>query len=121
MVWLLFILLGLVAGAISGLVGIGGGVIIVPALVFIFGFSQKLAQGTTLALLIPPIGILAALTYYKQGNVDLHAAGFMIVGFVVGSLLGAKYVSHLSNAAAIRVFAIFLIMIGIKMLISAKT
>ena len=66
MSWLWFILLGLIAGAVSGLVGIGGGIIIVPALVLLFGFSQKLAQGTTLALLVPPIGIFAALTYYKD-------------------------------------------------------
>lgn len=63
-----FLLLGLTAGIISGLIGIGGGTIIVPALVFLFGFSQPLAQGTTLALLVPPIGLLAALTYYKQGG-----------------------------------------------------
>ena len=66
MVWLLLVLLGVVAGAVSGLVGIGGGIIIVPALVLLFGFSQKLAQGTTLALLVPPIGILAACLLYTS-------------------------------------------------------
>lgn len=68
------ILIGLIAGAISGLVGIGGGVIIVPALIFLFGFTQHKAQGTTLALMIPPIGLLAAWTYYKQGAVDIKTA-----------------------------------------------
>ena len=71
----LHILLGLVAGILSGLIGIGGGTIIVPALVLFFGISQHMAQGTTLALLVPPIGILAAWTYYRQGYVDLHIAG----------------------------------------------
>lgn len=119
--WLWFILLGLVAGAMSGLVGIGGGIIIVPALVLLFGFSQKLAQGTTLALLVPPIGILAAFTYYKEGYVDLRAAGLIVVGFVIGSLVGARYVTRLSNATVIRIFAVFLIAVAIRMLISAKT
>lgn len=117
---MLYVLLGLVAGAVSGLVGIGGGIIIVPALVLLFGFSQKLAQGTTLALLVPPIGILAAITYYQQGLVDLRAAGLIVLGFVVGSLVGARYVAHFSNATVTRIFAVFLIIVAIRMLISAK-
>ena len=74
---LFYLFLGLLAGALSGLIGIGGGIIIVPALVFLFGLSQHHAQGTTLALLVPPIGILAAWTYYKQGDVDLKIAAFI--------------------------------------------
>ena len=74
---LLYLLLGLVVGAISGLIGIGGGAFFVPALVFLFGLSQHQAQGTTLALLVPPIGLLAAWTYYKQGYVDLKIAAFV--------------------------------------------
>ena len=120
MVWALFVLLGLVAGGVSGLVGIGGGVIIVPALVMLFGFSQKLAQGTTLALLVPPIGLLAAYTYYQHGLVDLRAAGLIVVGFVVGSFLGARYVAHLSNATVTRIFAAFLIVVAVRMFITAK-
>jgi len=68
----------------SGLIGIGGGIVIVPALVFLFGMSQHLAQGTTLALLVPPVGILAALTYYNQGYVDLKAAGLICAGLLRG-------------------------------------
>ena len=120
MAWLLFILLGLIAGAMSGLVGIGGGVIIVPALVLLFGFSQKVAQGTTLALLVPPIGILAAYTYYKHGLVNIHAAVFIVVGFVIGSLMGARYVAHLSNTTVVRIFAVFLLLLAVKMLVTAK-
>jgi len=118
--WLLFILLGLVAGGVSGIVGIGGGVIIVPALVLLFGFTQKTAQGTTLALLVPPVGILAAYTYYKHGNVNLGAAGFIIIGFVLGSLLGARYVAHLSNATVVRIFGVFLLLLAVEMIINAK-
>lgn len=117
---LILLIIGLVAGLISGLVGIGGGIIIVPALVLILGFSQKMAQGTTLALLIPPIGIFAALTYYKQGHVNIYAAVLIIIGFVVGSFIGAKYLTHLSNITVTRIFAVFLIAIAIKMLINPK-
>lgn len=120
MTWILFILLGLVAGVMSGLVGIGGGVIIVPALVLLFGFSQKLAQGTTLALLVPPIGILAAYTYYKHGYINFGVAGYIVIGFVVGSLIGARYITNLSNTTVVRIFAVFLILIAVKMLVSAK-
>lgn len=120
MVWLFLIGLGLLAGAISGLIGIGGGVIVLPALVFFFGFSQKVAQGTTLALLIPPIGIFAVATYYRHGWVNISAAIFIVVGFMLGSLLGARYVSHLSNTTMTRVFAVFLILVAIKMLFSSK-
>lgn len=120
MTWLLLIILGIVAGGVSGLVGIGGGVIIVPALVLWFGFSQKTAQGTTLALLVPPIGALAAYTYYRHGNVNLGAAGFIIIGFLIGSLVGAQYVSHLSNATVVRIFGVFLLLLAIKMILSPK-
>lgn len=121
MVWLALVCLGLIAGAVSGLIGIGGGVIILPALVFFFGFSQKVAQGTTLAMLVPPIGIIAAFTYYRHGWVNIQAAAFIVIGFLVGSLLGSKYVSHLSNATLTRVFAVFLIVLAIKMLVSTKS
>jgi uncharacterized membrane protein YfcA len=120
MVWLALIMLGLAAGAVSGLVGIGGGVIVAPALVLLFGFSQKMAQGTTLALLIPPIGILAVLYYYKHGLVNVGAASLIAVGFVAGSLIGARYAVHLSNAMATRIFAVILILIAIRLLFSAK-
>lgn len=116
MVILLYLLLGLGAGAFSGLVGIGGGTIIVPALVFLFGLSQHQAQGTTLALLVPPIGLLAAWTYYKQGYVDLHIAAIICIGFFIGGLLGAKLANHLSNVALERVFGVALLLISLKMI-----
>jgi len=111
-----FILLGLVAGAFSGLIGVGGGVIIVPALVFLFGLSQHLAQGTTLALLIPPIGLLAAWTYYQEGYVDIHIAGFICLGFLLGGLVGAKLANHLSNVVLERVFGVAMLLISLKMI-----
>lgn len=113
----LYILLGAVAGAFSGLIGVGGGVIIVPALVFLFGMTQHQAQGTTLALLVPPIGLLAAWTYYKQGYVDLKIAALVCVGFILGGWAGAKFATGISNTALERIFGVVIILIGIKMLI----
>ncbi len=78
---LLFVSLGVLAGSLSGLLGIGGGVILVPSLVLVFGYSQHMAQGTTLVLMIPPIGLLAAWNYYKKGGVDLRIAALLCVGF----------------------------------------
>jgi uncharacterized protein len=113
---ILYILLGLGAGMLSGVVGIGGGVFIVPALVFLFGFSQQQAQGTTLALLVPPIGILAAWTYYQHGFVNLQAALFIAAGFIAGSFYGARFVSGIPNSSLEKIFGVFLVMVGLKMI-----
>ena len=110
-----FVILGLLAGILSGFIGVGGGVIIVPALVLFFKFTQKMAQGTTIALLIPPIGILAAWTYYKQGNVDLRVAALICLGFVLGGLIGAKFAVNLPNDTLRKIFAVIIILIGLQM------
>jgi len=109
-------LLGLAAGTFGGLVGLGGGVIIVPALVFLFGLSQHKAQGTTLAVLVPPIGLLAAWTYYKQGYVDMKVAAFVCLGFFLGGLFGARIAIGFSNAVLERVFGVALLLISLKMI-----
>ncbi|MBU2540892.1 MAG: TSUP family transporter [Candidatus Omnitrophica bacterium] len=114
---LLYILIGLFAGAISGLIGIGGGIVIVPALIYLFRFSQHAAQGTTLAMLIPPIGILAALTYYKQGHVNLPVAGFICLGFVIGGFLGAKFAVGFSEPVLRKIFGACLLVIASYMII----
>ena len=98
------VLIGLTAGILSGLVGIGGGVIIVPALVLLAGLSQHQAQGTTLALMVPPIGLIAAWTYFKSGYVDFRVAMWVCIGFVVGTIFGAKLAVVASEAALERVF-----------------
>jgi uncharacterized membrane protein YfcA len=112
----LYMLLGLVAGILSGLIGIGGGIIIVPALVLLFGLSQHTAQGTTLALMIPPIGLLAALAYYKQGFVDLKIAAFICVGFFIGGLLGAKFAIGIPETTLKKIFGIVLLAVSIRMI-----
>lgn len=108
-------ILGIVAGYFSGLVGIGGGVIIVPTLVLLFGFSQYTAQGTTLALLIPPIGILAVWKYYQKGFVDIKTASIICVGFIVGGYLGSLTAVNIAQDTLRKIFAILLIGLGIKM------
>lgn len=114
---ILYILLGLAAGILSGLFGIGGGIIIIPALVFAFGFTQQEAQGTTLALLIPPIGLLAALTYYRQGYVDLKVAGLIIAGFFFGGLFGARIATSLPNAVLQKMFGALMLVLAIRMIV----
>ena len=113
---LFYILLGLIAGTLSGLIGIGGGIIIIPALVFLFGLSQHTAQGTTLALMVPPVGILAAWTYYKQGYVDLHVAAFICIGFFFGGWLGAKMAAGLSNVVLEKIFGVSMLIVALKMI-----
>jgi uncharacterized membrane protein YfcA len=111
-----YLLLGLFAGVFSGLIGIGGGIIIVPALAVIFGMTQHQAQGTTLAMMVPPIGILAAWTYYKQGDVDLKVAAFLAAGFFLGGLIGAKISVGFSDAVLQRIFGAALLLISLKMI-----
>jgi uncharacterized protein len=115
---ILYILLGLIAGTASGLIGIGGGIIIVPALVFIFKLSQHQAQGTTLALMIPPIGLLAAWTYYKQGAVDLRIAVLVALGFFLGGLIGAKVAVGVSDVVLEKIFGVALLGIALKMILA---
>ncbi len=114
----LYLFLGLVAGVFSGLIGVGGGIIIVPALILLFGMSQHQAQGTTLALLVPPIGLLAAWTYYKQGYVDLRIATFICIGFFLGGFLGAKLATGLSNPVLEKMFGIALLLVSLKMILA---
>ncbi len=111
-----YLILGLLAGILSGLIGIGGGVIIVPMLIFLFGFTQHQAQGTTLAMLVPPIGILAAWTYYKQGFVDLRVAALLAAGFFIGSFFGAKFATGLSSIVLEKIFGVALLLISLKMI-----
>lgn len=110
-------LVGLVAGVLSGLFGIGGGLIIIPALVLFFGYSQQEAQGTSLAILILPITILAAWTYYQKGFVNLAVVGLVAAGFIFGGLFGAKIAVILPNLVLKRLFGAFLLLASIKMII----
>lgn len=111
----ILLLIGLAAGLASGILGIGGGIIIIPALVFFLGYSQKMAQGTSLGLLLPPVGILAVLNYYNAGYVNLKAAGLMIITFIIGSYLSSKFAISLPEHIVKKIFATFLLFYAIKL------
>ena len=110
---LLFI--GLAAGIMSGMLGIGGGIIVVPLLVYFLGFSQQAAQGTSLGLLLPPLGILAVLNYYKAGFVDLKAVVIMSLTFLLGSYLSSKFVVNIPESIVKKIFAVFLLFYSAKL------
>jgi hypothetical protein len=107
---------GVIVGALSGLLGIGGAILLVPVLMFGFGFPQARAQGTSVGALIPPIGIFAALAYYRNGMLDVRAAGLIAAGFAVGALLGATLVPHVPQVWLKRVFASLLIYVAAQMM-----
>jgi len=111
-----YLLLGLVAGIFGGLLGLGGGIILVPAMIFLFGMSEHQAQGTTLALMVPPIGLLGAWVYYKQGFVDLKMAAFICLGFFIGGLLGAKFAVGIPETILKKVFGVTLFLASLKMI-----
>ena len=107
---LLIILIGIAAGTLSGLVGVGGGIIIVPALVYVLGFSQKMAQGTSLGLILLPVGILGVIQYYKQGYINLNVVWMLAVGFVIGGWLGGKIAVTLPQETIKKIFAVLMIL-----------
>lgn len=111
---------GLVAGFMSSMVGIGGGIIIVPALVFLFGMTQKMAQGTSLAMLSLPVAFIGAFNYYKEGQVNWKMALLLAATFVIGGYLGSKVVLGLDMAIIKKIFAVFMIVIAIKYLFFDK-
>jgi uncharacterized protein len=117
---LIIILVGIAAGILGGLVGVGGGIIIVPALVYFIGFSQKTAQGTSLGLIMLPVGILGVLQYYKQGHVDFKVVGILAIGFLLGSYFGSKIALSLPQETVKKIFAVLMIIIAIKMLFFDK-
>lgn len=106
---------GLAAGFFSGLVGIGGGVIVVPLLVFFFGYSQHLAQGTTLFMFLMPVGILGVINYHRAGHVDWKVACIMAITFVVGSYFGSKVAIKMDQTTIKKIFGVIIILLGAKM------
>jgi len=114
------LVLGLFAGVLSSMVGIGGGVVIVPVLVMVFAMSQKMAQGTSLAMLLPPIGLLAVINYYKAGYMDFKVAAILIVAFAGGSYFGSKIAMNLEESTLKRIFGVFLMILAIKYLFFSK-
>jgi uncharacterized protein len=109
--WLI-LLVGVVVGLVSGVVGIGGGILFVPALVWLAGMDQHKAQGTSLGALLAPVGILAFWEYYRKGNADIRIAALLALGFLVGAYFGAVGAQHISELWLRRIFALTLIGVG---------
>lgn len=114
---LILLSVGLLAGVLSGLVGIGGGIVIVPVLVYFFAMNQKSAQGTVLFMFLLPIGILGVINYYKAGHVDIKSALIMAITFTIGSYIGSKTAIAIDTKVVKQIFATVIILIGIKMLL----
>ncbi len=115
---LILLAVGVFTGVMAGMLGIGGAVVMVPALVFILGFSQQMAQGTSLAVMLPPIGIIAAYNYWKAGQVNLKFALILAVAFLIGSYFGSKLALNLPQPVLKKIFGILLLLVAAKMLFS---
>lgn len=118
-VWLLFVFIGLFGGVASGLFGIGGGIVIVPALIYWAGFSQTMATGTSLAVLLPPIGLAAAIEYYRHGNIDVQAAIILAATMLVGAWVGAKFANHMAMPQLSLMFDLFVCGLGVYLVYGA--
>ncbi len=112
MLWFWLLLFGATIGVVSGLLGIGGGILLIPGLMLLFGFSQSEAQGTSLAVMIPPIGIFAAIVYYQHGFVRLPVVGFIALGFMIGAYFGAKLVPQVPPMYLRLSFGVLLLYLG---------
>ena len=118
---LILIGIGLAAGILSGLIGVGGGIIVVPALVYLLGLTQHSAQGTSLALMLPPIGILAAMNYYKAGELNVKYALVIAVAFVVGGYFGSKLsLTFISEETMKKIFGFIMLFVSIKLVFFSK-
>jgi len=113
---LIILVIGIITGVMAGMLGIGGGLVVIPALVMVMGMSQQTAQGTSLAMMLPPIGILAAYNYYKAGHVDIKIALILAITFIAGSYFGSKLAIRLPQELMKKIFGIFLLLVAIKML-----
>mgnify|MGYP005834614443 CR=1 FL=1 len=114
---IIIIVIGLFTGMLAGMLGIGGGLIVIPALMLVMGFTQHEAQGTSLAMMLPPIGIVAAWNYYKAGHVDIKIALILAAAFIIGSIFGSKIAVGLPENVLKKVFSVFLIIVALKMLL----
>jgi uncharacterized protein len=117
---IILIIIGIAAGILGGMVGVGGGIIIVPALIFFLGFSQKMAQGTSLGILLLPVGILGVFQYYKQGYIDMRVVLIISLGFLIGSFFGSKIALSLPQDTVKKIFAVLMIIVAVKMLFFDK-
>jgi uncharacterized protein len=113
----LFLLIGVVAGISGGFFGIGGGIIIVPALIYLMGYTQKMAQGTSLVALLAPVGLLGLINYYKAGNANIVGGAWMAAGFFFGAFFGSKIALGLDEVLLRRIFAAFLVIVAVQLVL----
>ncbi len=118
---LILILTGLVAGSLSGLVGLGGGIILIPALIIFLKLDQQTAQGTSIAIMLPPIGLFAVYNYYKEGYVNTRYALIIAAAFMVGGYFGSLLALKLPADLMRKIFSVILLVIAVKMFFSGKT
>lgn len=114
----ILIIIGVITGLMAGMLGIGGAIIMIPALVFFMGFSQQMAQGTSLAVMLPPVGIFATYNYWKAGQVDIKFALILAAAFIIGSFFGSKIALNLPQAVLKKIFGVLLLLVAAKMLFS---
>ena len=117
---LLLIVIGLMAGVFGGIFGIGGAIIMIPAMVYFLGVDQHTAQGTSLAVMLPPIGLFAAYNYYKAGQVNLWYAVIIAVSFMIGGYFGSKIALNLPEHIMKKVFGIFLIIMALRLIFTKQ-
>jgi uncharacterized membrane protein YfcA len=117
--WLTFAIIGILGGVAAGLFGVGGGIVIVPALIYWGGFSQHMATGTSLAVLLPPIGLAAALEYYRHGNVNVPAAVVLAGTMFLGSWVGAYFANRMEGPHLRLLFGLFICCLGIYLMYGA--
>jgi len=117
-VLLLLIVIGIITGFMAGMLGIGGAIIMIPGLVFFLGLSQQMAQGTSLAVMLPPIGIIAAYNYYQAGQVNLKFALILAATFLIGSYFGSKLAVNIPQPVLKKIFGVLLLLVAAKMLFS---
>lgn len=117
--WLMFSIIGILGGVSAGLFGIGGGIVVVPALIYWAGFSQHVATGTSLAVLLPPIGLAAVLEYYRHGNIDVRAAAILAATMFLGSWLGAFFANQIEGEHLRLIFGVFVCGLGLYIVYGA--
>ena len=117
-VLLMLIAIGIVTGIMAGMLGIGGAIIMIPALVYIIGLEQHMAQGTSLAVMLPPVGIIAAYNYYKAGAVNIKFALILAAAFIIGSYFGSKLALNIPQPVLKKIFGLLLLLVAAKMLMS---
>ena len=115
---IIILIIGVVTGVVAGMLGIGGAIVMIPALIYFLGFSQQMAQGTSLAVMLPPIGVIAAYNYWKAGQVNLKFALILAVAFLIGSYFGSKLALNLPQPVLKKIFGILLLLVAANMLFS---